>query len=605
MNPRTTRQHYRKKPQEKKSGNGFAQNRALSMKVVVFAIGFVLVARLFYLQVIKHSHYNALAISEHQKKFTIPASRGTVYFRDGDEVVPAVLNSSVYTLYADPKEVKDSEKIVTKLAGALGLDKTKTRELLKNKETSYTVLAKRLTKEQVTELFKDKQDLRGVNVTPVPQRVYPEGSLGAQVLGFVNDEGIGQYGVEAALNTSLQGKPGLLKAITDVNGVPLSLDDATNVAQQPKDGDGLVLTVDRNIQAKAEEVLATGLKKSKATKGSVVVIDPSTGAVKAMANLPTYEPAKYFDVGDDAYQRFQNRVVSDQYEAGSVIKVLTMAAGLNEGVVSQNSTFNNLGYVQVDDARIKNVEQSVNGTRTMTDVFKYSLNTGVVHVLSQLGGGNINGQARGKLYDYFSNHYGFGKVTGIEQAGEAEGTIFGPKSEQGNNVRYSNMAFGQGMGVTMVQTAAAFSSVINGGNYYKPHVVEGIMNDAGEVDSTAPKPERTGVVKPEVSNSILEMTRAALRESTAVSSLVRAGYNVGGKTGTSQTIDPATGKYTEDKTVGSYLGYGGDTAPRYVIMVRVDDSNIGAGSFAGSAAAGPIFGELSNWLIDYYNIKPM
>jgi cell division protein FtsI/penicillin-binding protein 2 len=575
------------------------------MQTVVFVIGLILIARLFYLQIIKHSHYDSLAVAEHQKKFTIPATRGTLYFRDGDDVVPAVLNASVYTLYADPKEVKDVEKVAQKLAGELQLDKAKVRSLLKNKQTSYAILAKRLSKEQVDQLFKSKKELIGLNVTAVPQRVYPEASLGAQVLGFVNDEGQGQYGVESALNARLQGTPGELKAITDVRGVPLSLDDATNIAKAPKNGEDMVLTIDRNIQAKAEEALRAGLERSKATKGSVVVMDPNTGAVKAMANLPTYEPAKYFDVGDDAYQKFQNRVVSDQYEAGSVIKVLTMAAGLNEGVVRKDSTFNNQGFVQVEDARIKNVEQSVNGTRTMTDVLKYSLNTGVVHILSQMGGGSINGQARDKLYDYFTNHYGFGSVTGIEQAGEGTGSIYGPRTEQGNSVRYSNMAFGQGMGVTMIQTAAAFSSVVNGGDYYKPHVVEGSLTSAGEVNSVPPKPQRTAVVSAATSDSIREMTRTALKEATAVAKLVRPGYNVGGKTGTSQTIDPATGKYTEDKTIGSYLGYGGDEKPRYVIMVRVDDSNIGAGSFAGSAAAGPIFGELSNWLIDYYNIKPL
>lgn len=575
------------------------------MKMVVFMIGLILVARLFYLQVLKHDHYNSLAIAEHQKKFTIPAQRGSLYFRDNENVVPAVLNDTRYTLYGDPKEVKNIDGVASKIAGQLQLDRTKIKQLLQTKNTAYVVLAKRLSKAQVDTLFKQKKDLQGINVTPVPQRVYPEGLLGAQVLGFVNDEGLGQYGVESALNTQLQGKAGTLKAITDVNGVPLSLDDKTNIAVAPKNGDNIVLTVDRNIQAKAEEVLAAGLKRSKATKGSVIVMDPNTGAIKAMANLPTFDPAKYFEVGDDAYQKFQNRVVSDQYEAGSVIKVLTMATGLNEGVINKDSRFNNVGYVQVDDARIKNVEQDVNGSRSMTDILKYSLNTGVVHILSQLGGGSINTQAREKLYGYFTDHYGFGDVTGIEQAGEATGSIYGPKTEQGNNVRYSNMAFGQGMGVTMVQTAAAFSGVINGGNYYKPHVAEGTLDADSTVRAEVPKPERTNIVSPATSAAILEMTRTALKESSAVSSLVRPGYNVGGKTGTSQTIDPATGKYTEDKTIGSYLGYGGDDKPRYVIMVRVDDSNIGAGSFAGSAAAGPIFGELSNWLIDYYNIKPL
>lgn len=579
-------------------------SRALNMRIIVVLIGLVLSSRLFYLQVVRYDHYNKLAAIEHQKKFTIPAERGTLYFRDGDSVVPAVLNTTVYTLYGDPKEVKNIDKVGIKLAGTLGLDKNKIKQLLQTKNTSYVVLAKRVSKDKVNELFKDKKGLQGINVTPVPQRVYAEGALGAQVLGFVNDEGQGQYGVEAALNEKLQGTAGLLKAVTDVNGVPLSLDDATNVAKAPQNGQNTVLTIDRNIQAKAEEALVAGLERVKATKGSVVVMDPNTGAIKAMANIPSFDPAKYFDVGDDAYQRFQNRVVSDQYEAGSDIKVLTMATGLNEGVINKDSRFDNRGYVQVDDALIKNVEQDVNGSRSMTDILKYSLNTGVVHILSQLGGGSINSQARERLYGYFTDRYGFGKTTGIEQAGEATGSIFGPKSEQGNNVRYSNMVFGQGMAVTMVQTASAFSSVINGGNYFKPHTVEGLLAEGGEVKSEVPRPERTKVVNEQTSATIRDMTQTALRESSAVSSLVRPGYNVGGKTGTSQTIDPATGKYTNDKTIGTYLGFGGDDKPRYVIMVRVDDSQIGAASYAGSAAAGPIFGDISNWLIDYYNIKP-
>lgn len=605
MNPR-----YRRPPSEGRSKNqpiktSSTQSRAFTMRLVVVCIGLILTARLFYLQIVRHAHFDKLAVAEQQKKFTIPATRGTLYFRDGDTVVPAVLNTTVYTLYGDPKEVTDINKVVDRLSEKLQLDRGKMKSLLGNKESSYVVLSKRLTKAQVDDLLKDRKDLQGINVTPVPQRVYPEGQLAAQVLGFVNDEGKGQYGVENALNEKLGGKEGLLKAITDVNGVPLSLDDATNVAKAPQNGQDTVLTIDRNIQAKAEEALAEGLKRSRATKGSVIVMDPETGAVRAMANAPSYDPARYYDVGDDAYQKFQNRVVSDQYEAGSVIKVLTMATGLNEGVVNKNSQFNNQGYVQVDDARIKNVEQDVNGTRTMTDVLKYSLNTGVVYVLSQLGGGDINGQAREKLYNYFTDHYGFGAVTGIEQAGESTGSIYGPKTEQGNNVRYSNMAFGQGMGVTMVQAAAAFSAVINGGDYFKPHVIEGALNADGQVESKTQTPTKKGVVNEATSAAIREMTRTALKESSAVSSLVRPGYYVGGKTGTSQTIDSNTGKYTEDKTIGSYLGYGGDEKPRYVIMVRVDDSNIGAGSFAGSAAAGPIFGEMSNWLIDYYNIKPM
>lgn len=578
-------------------------SRTNVLRYGVFAIGLILIGRLFYLQVIQHSHYDKLAIAEQQKKFTLPAQRGTLYYRDGEDVVPAVLNTDVYTLFADPKEVTDYKESAQLIAGKLGLNRSDVEKKLRTPDTAYVVLAKRLDRATVDNLLKSKDKLRGINVTAVPQRVYPENELGAQLLGFVNDEGQGQYGIEGALNKRLAGTSGVLKATTDVNGVPLSVDDRNNVAQQPEDGDNLVLTVDRNIQAEAEAALKAGLERVGATKGSVIVLDPQTGAVKAMANLPTYNPAKYYDVGDDAYQKFQNRVVSSPYEAGSVIKTLTMSTGLNQGVVNKDSTFRNTGSVQVADALIKNVEQDVNGTRTMTDVLKYSLNTGVVYVLSQLGGGDINQQARTTLYDYFSNKYGFGTVTGIEQTGEVGGTVFGPNTVQGNNVRYSNMAFGQGMNVTMVQVASAFSSAINGGNYYQPHLVEGTMTNGEEVKSALPKPVRSDVVSQSTSDQLKEMMRIALSESSAVNRFVRPGYNVGGKTGTSQTIDPKTGKYTDEVTIGSYLGFGGDSKPRYVIMVRVDDSKVGG--YAGSAAAAPIFGEISNWLLDYYNIKPI
>lgn len=578
-------------------------DRGTGLRVVVLVIGLVLVSRLFYLQIIKHDYYDKLAIAEQQKKFTIPADRGSLYFRDGSEVVPGVLNSNVYTLFADPTEVKKPDEVSKIISGSLGLNRSEVKMNLQKKGTSYVVLAKRLSKESVDKLFKQKSKLIGVNIIAVPQRVYPEGELGAQALGFVNDEGDGQYGIEGALNKRLKGSEGILKATTDVNGVPLSVDDRNSVAKPPKNGDDLVLTIDRNIQAKAEEALKVGLERSKATKGSIIVLDPNTGAIKAMANLPTYDPAKYYDVKDDAYEKFQNRIVSSPYEAGSVIKTLTMASGINEGVVNKDSQFKNTGSVTVADATIKNVEQDVNGTRSMTDVLKYSLNTGVVYVLSQLGGGSINEQARTKLYDYFAGKYGFGTQTGIEQTGEVEGTIFRPNSEQGNNVRYSNMAFGQGMDVTMTQVASAFSSAINGGNYYQPHLVEGMLKEDGSISSKKPEPVRSGVVNQATSDQLIEMTRTALNSSSAVNKLIKPGYNVGGKTGTSQTIDLKTGKYSDNNTIGSYLGFGGDTKPRYVIMVRVDDPKIGG--YAGSAAAAPIFGDVSNWLIDYYNLKPL
>lgn len=602
MNPRQNRQY---QPSPTATSTRMSRlDRIGTLKLVVALLGIVLLGRLFYLQVIRHQHYSVLALQEHQKKFTIPATRGNLYFRDGKAIVPAVLNTKAYTLYADPKEVQDPKQTANTILGLLPLDRSELLAQLKKKNTAYVVLAKRLSREQVDALFKHKADLQGVNVTAVPQRVYPEGALGAQLLGFVNDEGVGQYGVEGALNEQLQGTAGLLKAVTDVNGVPLSLDDATNIARQPKNGSNKVLTVDRNIQAKAEEVLKAGLEKFGATKGSVTVIDPNSGAVRAMANVPTYNPAKYYEVTNEAYERFRNRVVSDPYEAGSVIKVMTMAAGINEGVVSKTSRYNNTDSVKVGDTTIKNALK-VPGSRTMQEVLQNSLNTGVVHVLSQLGGGQVNKQARDRLYGYFDGKYGFGHRTGIEQAGETPGTIISPDDEQGNNVRYANMSFGQGMDVTMIQAISAFAAVVNNGAYYQPHLVEGERSSDGSLKNPAPTPVKSTIVSADTSGQIRDMIRGALREAPAIARLVHPGYNVGGKTGTSQIIDPKTGKYIDTNAIGTYLGFGGDNLPRYVIMVRVDDARLGSADYAGSVVAAPIFAELSNWLIDYYNIAPM
>lgn len=568
-------------------------------KIMVLLV-IALAIRLFYVQVVRHSHYESLANAEHQKKFVLPAKRGVLYFMDGDKAVPAVMNDYLYSLYVDPTIIKNPDEAARIISGKLDLKADDLKEKMKKEKTAYVVVANRLTKEQVDDLFQEKEKLKGVGVTPVPQRVYPEKALASQVLGFVNNEGDGQYGVEGFLNDRLSGTDGSYNAVTDVNGIPLSLDDSRTVRSAPKNGEDLVLTIDRNVQSIAEQALLTGLRKSAATKGSVIVIDPTNGAVRAMANLPTYDATEYYKVTDNAYEKFQNRVVSNPYEPGSVIKVLTMAAGLDTGSVQFGSTYYNSGFVKVADAEISNVNQLVNGNRSMTDVLKYSLNTGVVHILGQMGGGTINSQARDRLYNYFHDRYRFAQKTGIEQVGEGDGTLFAPDAEQGNNVRYSNMTFGQGMNITMLQTVAAFSAIMNGGNYYSPYLVEGRADADGHFDPKNPKPAAQKVISEGTSKDIKRMLRNAFFETATVRQFARDGYDVAGKSGTSETIDPRTGKYTTSRTIGSYLGYGGDTnGLKYVIMVRIDDSTVHQ---FGSESAGPVFGEISNKLIDYYGL---
>lgn len=561
--------------------------------LVLFAV------RLFYLQVIRYSYYKERAYQTQVSKLTIIPERGKIYALDGQTPVPLVLNETVYTVFADPQEVQDIAEVNAALREIAGGNLVKGYESrLNDKKLRYVKVALSVTRVQAEKLRAKK--LAGIGFQKGSRRVYPEGQMGSQMLGYVDGDGKGQYGIEGALNTNLTGRAGLLQTVTDVRQIPLTIGE-NDTSKPAVNGEDLLLSVDRNIQQQTEQVLKEGLAKAKATKGSVVVMDPNTGRVLAMANYPTYDANKYTEVED--YKLFLNSVVNEPYEVGSVMKVLSMGAGLDSGAVSVNSTFDNTGSVEVDGTMIRNVEEDpiFPGT-TMTDVLQYSLNTGVVYVLERMGGGSVNQAARQKLYDYYTNRYRFNKLTGIEQSFEANSILVGPNEGQGRNVRYANMTFGQGMNITMIQTAAAFSAAMNGGTYYRPTVIKGTLGDDGSVKEKAPEVVSTGVLSPDASNTLRQMTYEG-RHKGFFGKNDPAGYMVGGKTGTSQIIDSKTGKYSNDDSIGSYLGFGGTDKPEYVIMVRVEDSKLTTG-YAGTVAAGPIFNELSNWMLRYLEIPP-
>jgi cell division protein FtsI/penicillin-binding protein 2 len=578
----------------------YAYNRTRIIIGLIVVFGLIFVVRLFQLQVLQHDYYQQQAILEHTTKFTIPASRGLIYAHDGtDKFAPLVLNEPVYTVYADPTYVKDGGKVADVMRRVAGGNVTKGFEdRLKDDKLRYTVIARQISKTQA-DLIK-KEDLDGVGFQQETKRVYPEDALASQTLGFVNGEGDGQYGIEQALNGELAGKDGLLNAVTDVHGIPISV-GAESVNTPPQNGKNLVLTIDRNIQAKTEQILKSGLDKAKATKGSLLVMDPSNGRILAMANWPTYNPNDFKTVED--YTVFSNKAVSDPYEPGSVIKALTMGVGLNEGKIQPNTTYNNTTTLKVDDATIRNVLTSPTGSVTMTQVLAYSFNTGVVQVLKWLGGGDeINQKGKEVLYKYFTDNFMFGQKTGIKLAGEVGGEIISPDDPQGGNVRYANMSFGQGMSANMVQVLSAFAASVNGGTYYEPKIVDGYLGaDLKTFTEEPSKIRRTGVLSADASAKLRQMLHDA-RQGSSVAHGEKGGYYTGGKTGTAQVYDPKTGNYSETETIGSYLGFGGQDKPRYVIMVRVDDAR--NGGFSGSAAAAPIFTELSNWMLDYLQIQP-
>jgi cell division protein FtsI/penicillin-binding protein 2 len=581
-------------------------SRARTLAILTLVIMAVFIVRLFYLQIIRHDYYVAQANREQLKQLTIPASRGEIYAMDAGTPVPLVLNQAVYTVFADPKIVDEPQKmidLIRRVAG--GNARSGLEELLAKRETRYQILATKVTRKQA-ELMK-KENLSGLGFQKESQRVYPEGQLAAQVLGFVNGEGKGQYGIEGALNASLIGKDGLLQSVTDISNVPLTIGNK-NINIPPKNGKNVVMTLDRNVQAYTEQALNRGLQDIKSRlrpsedpKGSVLVMDPQTGKVLAMANLPTYNPAEYGKVQDAA--AFNNETISAPYEPGSDIKTITMTTGVDRGVVGPESTYNNTDYITVDDATITNATKGQTGNITLQHALNYSLNTGFVTVAQRLGNGtSINWQARSTMYDYFHNKLRLGQLTGIELANEQAGIVIPPSDPQGNAVRYSNMAFGQGLDVTMLQVGAAFSSVINGGNYHTPSIVAGYMNDDGDAFTPAsPKPSFAGVIKENTSDTMRKMIHDA--RSAFYAGKDKPGYFIGGKTGTSQTIE--NGRYVDNQTVGTYLGFGGESnaagSPKYVIMVQVSGKNM---NLAGNADAMPIFTDISNWLLSYMKLQP-
>lgn len=571
--------------------------RALAIGMVVFMALFVL--RLFYLQIIQHEYYTAQANAEQMKQFVLHAKRGEIYVMDGATPSKLVMNETVYTVWADPMQVSDKEAIIdalTQIAG--GSTRENFAQYLDVRQSRYQVLATKVSQKQA-EMLKAKK-LAGVGFDAVSQRVYPEGSLASQVLGFVDAEGDGKYGLEQANDTLLKGKNGLLKTVTDIRDVPLTVGNK-NVKDAAKNGQNVVLTIDRNIQAQTEKALADGIARSGATDASAIVIEPATGKVLAMANVPTYDPSQLANVADAAL--FNNNVISQPYEPGSDIKTFTVATGIDKGVISPESTYTNTGQIRVDDIVINNASKNdiVTGTITMQTALNWSLNTGMVTIAQRLGDGRyITSQARNTIYDYFHNRFRLGQATGIELANEASGTLVPPTDVQGNAVRYSNVVFGQGMDATMLQVAAGFCSVINGGIYRVPTIIAGSINDDGSYKAAALQPQYPGVISSSSSATVKEMVHQA-HYATYKPHNEPAGYYIGGKTGTSQTIK--NGKYVSDQTIGTYLGFGGEVGkvPRYVIMVDISAKGKNLG---GGADAKPIFLDISNWLIDYLRLTP-
>lgn len=557
--------------------------------------------RLFYMQVIRYNHYKTAALSDQLKQYQIPATRGTIEAHDGAATVPIVLNQQLYTLYADPVYVKKTGEAATKIAGVIGGQAADYEKLMKTKDTRYVVLAKRLSSQQSKQLLALK--VPGLGTQAQDYRVYPQGSLASQELGFVDNDGNGQYGIEQALNKQLKGKPGEVKAVTDVNGVPLAA-SKNNVETAPIDGDTIVTTLDLSMQSQMEKILHDEYQKTKSQGLSAIIMDPNTGQIKAMANYPTYDPNNYQDVGDPSV--FQNAAVANPIEPGSTMKVLTTAAALDQGVIQPNTSFYDPAHWIVDGFNITDIEED-GGARqqNIASLLNLSLNTGATWELMQMGGGQINSKARNAWYDYMTKHFRLGDPTGIAQGYEAAPTVPKPQDNgAGINLTYANTSFGQGVQVTATQMAAAVSSILNGGTYYQPELVDQTVSSGGKTTTVHPKVIEKNVVSPKVGQDMIPLMEYVVQQHLAEGfPYLNFGpnYSVGGKTGTAQIAKPGGGYY-DNKFNGTYVGFVGGDKPQYVIVVF--NLQPGVAGYAGTYGGQPVFADLAHMLINSSYVTP-
>ncbi len=573
--------------------------RVRFLKLVTLAAFLIIAARLFSIQIIEHDKWVEAADAQHTLLEKIVAKRGEIYMMDMNDPVPVVLNQTVYSVIIDPA-MTDKDKIKAALEKNAPDKITKDiDELYEIEGLRYFVIARNVSRDAAKAIA--DEGIAGVWFQNNSQRVYPEGTLASGLLGFVNADGIGQYGVEGSLNEKLKGKDGMLKTISDINNIALSIGD-DNIKIPAENGKNVVLTVDRGIQRGVEEILAQAINETPATNFSALVMEPTTGKVLAMANYPNYDPANYGNVKDAS--AYINYVTEVPYEPASTCKPFAFSAAINEGRMTGETTYWNEGYEMVDGWRINNAEQRsmLYGEISMKTALYWSLNTGSIKALKLLGDdpNRITQSGREKLYDYYHNKFRLGQATGIELI-EAEGTIADPNEGYGRDSVYANMTFGQNMYVTMIQVATAFSAVVNGGNYIEPTIVAGEYEDGALIPNDR-KINATQVISEETSAMMRDLLRNN-RNYKVRGGIDRVGYAIGGKSGTAQVVRNGSYDNTMSETIASYIGFGGTDGelPKYVIMVKM----WGEGEYMDSGRLSEVaFDPISNFMINYLKIKP-
>ena len=551
----------------------------LFVLVLLLAFGTVaVVARLVQVQILQHDYYARQAEEEHLHRAVVRAPRGAVLDRNG---YPLATTVAAFDVYVDPRSWQDD---LTALKGAaalgplIGRDVTELIETVRAHEQGDYLAARGIGAAEGLQVL--QQAPPGVNAVETSSRFYPEGDLASGLLGFVGRDQEGLTGIEHDFDAELGGVPAEVYFERDAIGNPIPF--GRRLGGEPVAGGDVQLTIDRYIQRLAETALDKAVQEHEASGGAIIVMDPKSGEILAMTSRPSFKFSG-LNLADAAQDDlFRNRAVTDMYPPGSLMKTITMAAAIDQGLVTPNTTYYDQGVERVQGATIHNWDYSSRGTVTATQVLQFSLNTGAVWLSRMLG--------PDRFYDYLYR-FGFGEPTNVGLAGEASGQVRTNHTEGWCPCDLATNSFGQSIAATPLQVITAISALVNGGQLMRPYIVKEVVGPDG------PRTYEPVVVRQAVSDAtsrtLVQMMNAVI-EGVPNHLAKVPGYTVGGKTGTSTFPDRST-------TIASFVGFAPVEDPRFIMLVKIDEPK---DDRLGGVVAAPVFRELTPQILSYLGFAP-
>ena len=562
--------------------------RLIFFSSIIFLIITIIIGRLFFIQVKNFDFYAKQADQYHNLITKVESERGDIFFRNKfEETFLVATNKRFYRIYAVPSKIKpeNQDKIADILTKNLDLDKDFVMSRIVKENDPYEPIKDGLEEKNIEfldEINKINQGAAGKEV--YLSRFYPLQNIASHVIGFTDQDKLGTYGIEKYYNDILSGSPGIWSGIRDTFGKLVKFKGGFTKNITPSAD--LVLTIDYNIQFQAEKVLKDIIEKWDASGGSIIVLDSNNGDILSMVSKPDFDLNNY---GKQKPDLFLNPVVQSLFEPGSIFKPITMAAGLDKGVITARTTYLDNGFVEKSGYIIRNSDEKAHGEQNMIDVLALSLNTGAVFVQDQL---------EKNAFKNYIEKFEFGQKTGIDLPGELSGNIVNLDTMR--DVNYATSSYGQGISVTPIQMITSFSAIAGKGYLIRPHIIDKIIYSDGKVKKIEPNISEKSVITSDTSATLTAMLVNSLEKGYAKKGKVD-GYILAGKTGTAQVPDLEKGGYLKDKTIHTFLGFGPAFESKFIILIKLDYPQ--GINFASDSIA-PSFSKLAKFILDYYQIPP-